>query len=144
MLLGALVDAGVPFDSMAQTAVALNVGARLEMRKVMRGGLAAMKVDVITPADIADLVPLAYVDDLVGGVFLPNDGQTNPIDVKVDGGWVYWTQLIPDEMESVEMSRGASTSLFGDRAKALGRNRVCVAEGPVAGERLKSISGDSG
>ena len=49
MLLGALVDAGVPFDSLAQTAVALNVGARLEMRKVMRGGLAATKVDVITP-----------------------------------------------------------------------------------------------
>jgi len=53
MLLGALVDAGVPFDSMAQTAVALNVGARLEMRKVMRGGLAATKVDVITPEGTA-------------------------------------------------------------------------------------------
>jgi len=53
MLLGALVDAGVPFDSLAQTAVALNVGARLEMRKVMRGGLAATKVDVITPEGTA-------------------------------------------------------------------------------------------
>ncbi len=49
MLLGALVDAGVPFDSLAETAVALNVDARLEMRKVSRGGLAATKVDVITP-----------------------------------------------------------------------------------------------
>ena len=49
MLLGALVDAGVPFESLAETAVALNVGARLEMRKVSRGGLAATKVDVITP-----------------------------------------------------------------------------------------------
>ncbi len=34
MLLGALVDAGVPFDVLAETAAALNVGARLEMRKV--------------------------------------------------------------------------------------------------------------
>jgi uncharacterized protein (TIGR00299 family) protein len=49
MLLGALVDAGVPFESLAETAEALNVGARLEMRKVSRGGLAATKVDVITP-----------------------------------------------------------------------------------------------
>jgi len=49
MLLGALVDAGVPFESLAETAVALNVDARLEMRKVSRGGLAATKVDVITP-----------------------------------------------------------------------------------------------
>jgi uncharacterized protein (TIGR00299 family) protein len=54
MLLGALVDAGVPFDSLAETAVALNVGARLEMRKVSRGGLAATKVDVITPDRPAD------------------------------------------------------------------------------------------
>jgi outer membrane receptor protein involved in Fe transport len=32
------------------------------------------------------------------------------------GGWVYWTQFIPDEISRVEISRGASTSLFGDRA----------------------------
>ncbi len=49
MLLGALVDAGVPFESLAETAAALNVGARLEVRKVSRGGIAATKVDVITP-----------------------------------------------------------------------------------------------
>jgi uncharacterized protein (TIGR00299 family) protein len=49
MLLGALVDAGVPFACLAETAAALNVGARLEMRKVSRGGLAATKVDVFTP-----------------------------------------------------------------------------------------------
>ena len=49
MLLGALVDAGVSFACLTETAAALNVGARLEMRKVNRGGLAATKVDVITP-----------------------------------------------------------------------------------------------
>ncbi|MGO9318449.1 MAG: nickel pincer cofactor biosynthesis protein LarC [Terracidiphilus sp.] len=49
MLLGALVDAGVPFACLEETTDALNVGARLEMRKVSRGGLAAIKVDVITP-----------------------------------------------------------------------------------------------
>ena len=49
MLLGALVDAGVPFASLEATAAALNVGARLEMRKVSRGGLAATEVDVLTP-----------------------------------------------------------------------------------------------
>ena len=38
-----------PFDSLAKTAAALNVGARLEMRKVIRGGLTGTKVDVITP-----------------------------------------------------------------------------------------------
>jgi hypothetical protein len=48
MLLGALVDAGIRFDVLADVTAALNVGARLEMRKVSRGGLAAVKVDVIT------------------------------------------------------------------------------------------------
>jgi uncharacterized protein (TIGR00299 family) protein len=49
MLLGAMVDAGVSFDCLERMAAALGVGARLEMRKVSRGGLAATKVDVITP-----------------------------------------------------------------------------------------------
>jgi hypothetical protein len=48
MLLGALFDAGVPFAHLEETVAALNVGARLEMRKVQRGGIAGTKVDVIT------------------------------------------------------------------------------------------------
>lgn len=32
------------------------------------------------------------------------------------GGWVYWTRFAPEELERVEVSRGASTSVFGDRA----------------------------
>ena len=39
-----------------------------------------LEVNVISPADIHDLVPAARVDDLVGGVHLPGDGVTNPID----------------------------------------------------------------
>lgn len=49
MLLGALVDAGVPFEFLARTAEQLNVGARLEIRKVTRGGITGTKIDVITP-----------------------------------------------------------------------------------------------
>jgi uncharacterized protein (TIGR00299 family) protein len=48
MLLGAMVDAGVPLDRLAETTAALNVGARLEARKVSRGGIAATKIDVLT------------------------------------------------------------------------------------------------
>jgi outer membrane cobalamin receptor len=32
------------------------------------------------------------------------------------GGWVYWDRLDPDEMQRVEVTPGASTSTFGDRA----------------------------
>jgi len=49
MFLGALVDAGVPFTHFEETVAALNVGARLDMRRVSRGGIAGTKVDVIVP-----------------------------------------------------------------------------------------------
>jgi outer membrane cobalamin receptor len=32
------------------------------------------------------------------------------------GGWVYWTRIVPDELDRVEVTESASTSLFGDRA----------------------------
>lgn len=32
------------------------------------------------------------------------------------GGWVYWTRFTPDDINEVNIARGASTSLFGDRA----------------------------
>lgn len=53
MLLGALVDAGVSFDELEKATAALKVGARLEMRKVSRGGIAATKVDVVVADDAA-------------------------------------------------------------------------------------------
>ncbi|KAA6457279.1 nickel pincer cofactor biosynthesis protein LarC [Acidobacteria bacterium AB60] len=47
MFLGALVDAGVPLELLDSAAQALNVGVRLEARKVVRGGLTGTKVDVL-------------------------------------------------------------------------------------------------
>lgn len=32
------------------------------------------------------------------------------------GGWVYWTRFSPEELDRIEVARGASTSVFGDRA----------------------------
>jgi len=48
MFLGALVDAGVPLDLLAETVKALDVGAKLEARKVVRGSITGTKVDVLT------------------------------------------------------------------------------------------------
>jgi pyridinium-3,5-bisthiocarboxylic acid mononucleotide nickel chelatase len=48
MLLGALVDAGVPFELLEKAAASLKVSARIEKRTVMRGGLTGSKVDVVT------------------------------------------------------------------------------------------------
>ena len=46
MFLGALVDAGVPARLLQETVAALNVGARLEISRVTRSGISAIKVDV--------------------------------------------------------------------------------------------------
>jgi uncharacterized protein (TIGR00299 family) protein len=46
MFLGALVDAGVSPRVLEETVAALDVGARLEISRVMRSGISATKVDV--------------------------------------------------------------------------------------------------
>jgi uncharacterized protein (TIGR00299 family) protein len=46
MFLGALVDAGVPARLLEETVAGLSLGARLEIARVTRSGIAATKVDV--------------------------------------------------------------------------------------------------
>jgi uncharacterized protein (TIGR00299 family) protein len=46
MFLGALLDAGVPARVFEEAVAALNIGARLEIKRVTRQGIAAAKVDV--------------------------------------------------------------------------------------------------
>jgi pyridinium-3,5-bisthiocarboxylic acid mononucleotide nickel chelatase len=50
MFLGALLDAGVAPQLLEHAAAALDIGARLEISRVTRGGIAATKVDVIASA----------------------------------------------------------------------------------------------
>ena len=47
MFLGALVDAGVPAELLEKTVAGLNVGAKLEVSRVTRSGISAIKADVI-------------------------------------------------------------------------------------------------
>src|ERR1700727_2748484 len=51
MFLGALVDAGVPPKLLEDTVAALDIGARLEISRVLRGGISATKVDVFANGD---------------------------------------------------------------------------------------------
>jgi len=46
MFLGALVDAGVPVKWLEQTVSALDLGARIEVSRVLRSGISATRVDV--------------------------------------------------------------------------------------------------
>lgn len=69
------------FRQTGSISVAANA-ARYEetMRGASMGRCFGLEALPLTPDEIAEMFPLAFVDDLVGGLFLPRDGQTNPID----------------------------------------------------------------
>src|SRR6202795_4189927 len=68
MFLGALVDAGVSPQLLEETVAALDIGARLQISKVVRGGISATKVDVYASGE----------KDLPREVFLEQHGLDRP------------------------------------------------------------------
>lgn len=54
MLLGALIDLGVPADLLRNTAVSLGIGAELHVHSVQRSGIRATKVDVLEAGSLAE------------------------------------------------------------------------------------------
>ena len=63
----------------------LSVASDLERFEELRRGASmascfGLEVEVITPSEARELHPMIEIGDLEGAVFLPNDGQTNPID----------------------------------------------------------------
>jgi uncharacterized protein (TIGR00299 family) protein len=68
MFLGALIDAGVSPKLLEETVVALDIRARLEISKVVRGGISATKVDVYANGE----------KDLPREVFWEQHGHDHP------------------------------------------------------------------
>lgn len=50
-------------------------------RNASMGRCFGLEVRVLSPAEALDLWPLLNADDLIGGVFIPSEGQTNPVDM---------------------------------------------------------------
>ena len=69
MFLGALVDAGVSARLLEDTVAALDIGARLEISRVLRGGISATKVDVYNNGE----------KDLPREVFWERQGQDHAL-----------------------------------------------------------------
>jgi uncharacterized protein (TIGR00299 family) protein len=66
MFMGALLDAGVPQTLLEETVAALNSGARLEVSRVTRSGISAVKVDVYAHGE-KDLPREVYWEQQGGG-----------------------------------------------------------------------------
>jgi glycine cleavage system aminomethyltransferase T/glycine/D-amino acid oxidase-like deaminating enzyme len=85
-----------------------------------------MGVDVreITPAEVKDLFPLAKVDDILAGYYVPDDGRVNPVDVtmamargaRMHGAEIYENTRVA-RVETAE--RGARTAVSIERAPAV-------------------------
>lgn len=63
----------------------ISIAANQErFEELLRGASMAkvfgLEVEVVSIKEVADMWPMIRVDDLVGAVYLPGDGQTNPID----------------------------------------------------------------
>jgi 4-methylaminobutanoate oxidase (formaldehyde-forming) len=63
----------------------LSIASESERFEELRRGASmascfGLEVEVVSPTEAREIHPLIEIDDLVGAVFLPNDGQTNPID----------------------------------------------------------------
>jgi 4-methylaminobutanoate oxidase (formaldehyde-forming) len=69
------------FQTRGSVAVAANAERFEELRRgASMARVFGLPVEVIEPSDIERLVPQARTDDLIGGVYLPGDGVTNPVD----------------------------------------------------------------
>lgn len=69
------------FQRRGSVAVAANAERFEELRRgASMARVFGLPVEVIEPSDIERLVPQARTDDLIGGVYLPGDGVTNPVD----------------------------------------------------------------
>ena len=47
----------------------------------MNNAFGVTHVDILTPSEIKELYPLLKTDDLLGGSWVPQDGQASPVDV---------------------------------------------------------------
>ena len=61
MLLGALIDAGVPAGLLQDAAASLGIGAHLQVRSVDRSGIRATKVDVLVEGHPAETAAAGHV-----------------------------------------------------------------------------------
>ena len=121
------------FKQNGSISVALNAERFEELK---RGASMAknfgLAVEVIGPAEIKSRYPLLEVGDVVGGVFLPKDGQANPIDTTqafAKGARQRGARII----EGVKVER-----IMVEQGRAVG---VLTGQGPVAAATVVLAAG---
>lgn len=81
----------------------------------------------VTPQEIQDMWPLAYVDDLVGGFYFPEDGRVNPADVgqalakgaRQNGVQIFEDTLVTGLIKENDVAVGVTTESGDVRAEVV-------------------------
>jgi 4-methylaminobutanoate oxidase (formaldehyde-forming) len=76
-----------------------------------------LEVELVTAQEMATMWPLANLDDVIGGVFLPGDGQTNPVDTtmalakgaKMGGAQIFQETKVTGVLQKNGVVSGVST-----------------------------------
>ena len=101
-------------------------------RGASMGKTFGLDIDVLTPGEIKERWPLLHVDDIVGGVFLSKDGQTNPIDTAkalAKGAKMRCARIFENtKVTSIRVARGRAIGV--DTAEGfIGADTVVLAAG---------------
>jgi heterotetrameric sarcosine oxidase gamma subunit len=100
--------------------------------------LSGVEVHEISPREVADLFPLARVDDVLAGFYIPADGRVNPVDVTM-------SLARGARMNGVRIIEGVPVTGFRVAGSALGGTRtvtgVCTAQGDIEAEYVVNCAG---
>ena len=105
------------------------------MEELKRGASMArnfgLQVEVVSPSEIAELYPMINLDGAVGGVFLPKDGQTNPIDTTqayAKGARMGGARVIEGvKVEKILVEQGRAVGVVTDRGDIRASTTVLAA-----------------
>ncbi len=102
-----------------------------------------LDVYVVTPNEARDLWPLMRTDDLVGGVFIPTDGQTNPSDTTAalaKGARARGARIVENtKVTAIHRRNGAVTGVATEKGDI-----VCEAVVNCGGMWAREIAGECG
>jgi len=105
--------------------------------ELMRGASMAktfgLEVEAIGPSDIKKLWPLLNVEDVVGGVFLPKDGQTNPVDTTMalaKGATMGGARIFEEtKVTAIRQAKGRASGVVTSAGAEIAADYVVIAGG---------------
>jgi glycine cleavage system aminomethyltransferase T/glycine/D-amino acid oxidase-like deaminating enzyme len=112
-------------------------------RSASMGQCFGLQVDVLTPDAAAEKWPLMNADDLVGAVFLPTEGQTNPVDTTqayARGAQMRGARIIENtKVTGILKDNGRATGVVTDRGEI--RSEFVVNCGGMWGREIGAMAG---